>query len=89
MEIDKRIIKQAAKASGISEEDLTAFFSEGERRNYKPNEWLFQESTPRQWAGIWRKVKMAVPSSTLPLYRRTCLKFMMELIRRAKLGLLV
>lgn len=52
MEIDKRIIKQAAKASGISEEDLTAFFSEGERRNYKPNEWLFQESTPRQWAGI-------------------------------------
>jgi aspartate ammonia-lyase len=52
MEIDKRIIKQAAKGSGISEEDLTAFFSEGEKRTYKPNEWLFQESTPRQWAGI-------------------------------------
>lgn len=52
MEIDKRIIKQAAKGTGISVEDLTAFFSEGEQRTYKPNEWLFHESTPRQWAGI-------------------------------------
>lgn len=52
MEIDKRIIKQAAKGTGISVEDLTAFFSEGEQCTYKPNEWLFHESTPRQWAGI-------------------------------------
>ncbi len=52
MEIGKIKLKDAAKASGISEKDLTAFFAEGERRVYKPNEWLFQESTPRQWAGI-------------------------------------
>jgi aspartate ammonia-lyase len=52
MNIDKSVIRQAAKASGISEEDLILFFKEGERKVYKPNEWLFQESTPRKWAGI-------------------------------------
>lgn len=52
MQAEHAIIKQAAKASGISEEDLTLFFKEGEKREYRPNEWLFQESTPRQWAGI-------------------------------------
>jgi aspartate ammonia-lyase len=52
MTIDKSIIKRAAKQSGISEEDLTIFFAEGEQYVYQPNEWLFQESTPRQWAGI-------------------------------------
>ena len=52
MEIDKKLIKQAAKGTGISEEDLTTFFSEGKKCTYKPNDWLFQESTPRQWAGI-------------------------------------
>ncbi len=52
MKIEKSRIEKAAKASGISEKDLTAFFAEGEQHVYKPNEWLFQESTPRQWAGI-------------------------------------
>ncbi len=52
MIVEKSIIKQAAKASGISEEDLELFFAEGEKVEYKPNEWLFQESTPRKWAGI-------------------------------------
>ena len=52
MKIDKSVIRQAAKASGISEKDLILFFKEGERKVYKPNEWLFQESTPRKWAGI-------------------------------------
>lgn len=52
MSIDKSIIKQAAKATGISAEDLSAFFAEGEQHNYAPNEWLFQQSTPRKWAGV-------------------------------------
>ena len=52
MEFTKLRIKETARATGISEEDLTLFFSEGERRVYKPNEWLFHESSPRQWAGI-------------------------------------
>jgi len=52
MKIEKSSIAKAAKASGISEKDLAAFFAEGEQHVYKANEWLFQESTPRQWAGI-------------------------------------
>jgi len=52
MILGNRIIQQAAKSSGISQKDLTLFFSEGEEQTYAPNEWLFQESTPRQWAGI-------------------------------------
>ncbi|MGW8161018.1 MAG: cyclic nucleotide-binding domain-containing protein, partial [Desulfobulbales bacterium] len=52
MQIDQALLKQAAKASGISEKDLQAFFARGEKRIYEPNEWLFHESTPRQWAGI-------------------------------------
>nr|WP_269746302.1 aspartate ammonia-lyase [Desulfogranum japonicum] len=46
------MLKQASKASGISINDLTAFFEQGEQKTYKPNEWLFQQSMPRQWAGI-------------------------------------
>ena len=52
MLVEQSIIKQAAKASGISEIDLATFFTEGEQRIYQANEWLFQESTPRMWAGI-------------------------------------
>jgi len=52
MNIENSLIRQASKASGISKEDLLVFFSEGEKKIYGPNEWLFQESTPRKWAGI-------------------------------------
>jgi len=52
MTIQDTLIKRAAKDSGISEADLKIFFAEGEEKVYKANEWLFQESTPRQWAGI-------------------------------------
>jgi aspartate ammonia-lyase len=52
MILEEQIIKQASKASGITEEDLHLFFKEGEKRSYQPNDWLFQESTPRFWAGI-------------------------------------
>ncbi len=52
MILEKNILKRAAKSSGISEADLAQFFAEGLEKTYEPNEWLFQESTPRQWAGI-------------------------------------
>lgn len=52
MILTEQIIKQAAKASGIREEDLRAFFAEGEQQTYQPNDWLFHESSPRDWAGI-------------------------------------
>jgi aspartate ammonia-lyase len=52
MIIEQSIIRQAAKASGIGEKDLAVFLAEGRPHIYQANEWLFQESTPRQWAGI-------------------------------------
>ncbi len=52
MALEEQIINQASKASGISEEDLNIFFAEGEKTSYQANEWLFHESTPRDWAGI-------------------------------------
>lgn len=52
MTIKEHILNQASKASGISSEDLSEFFSEGEKIRFEANDWLFHESTPRQWAGI-------------------------------------
>ena len=52
MQIAQQRIEQAAKVSGISVEDLSAFLAEGSAHRYAANEWLFQESTPRLWAGI-------------------------------------
>ena len=52
MQIEQKQIEQAANISGIGVEDLTAFLAEGSEHHYGPNEWLFQESTPRLWAGI-------------------------------------
>ena len=46
------IIKLAAKSTGITEKDLATFFTEGREQVYRPNEWIFHESTPRRWAGI-------------------------------------
>ena len=52
MQIEQQRIEQAAQVSGISVEDLTAFLAVGAVQHYGSNEWLFQESTPRLWAGI-------------------------------------
>ncbi|PIE62114.1 MAG: aspartate ammonia-lyase [Desulfobacter postgatei] len=48
----QNIIKLAAKATGITEKDLATFFTEGQEQVYRPNEWIFHESTPRRWVGI-------------------------------------
>ena len=55
MIVERSIIRQAARTSGISEEDLSVFFAEGRQQVYQANEWLFQESTPRRWASRWRR----------------------------------
>lgn len=60
MQIESMILKQVTKTMGIREEELNSFFQEGEKREYTPNEWLFQESTPRQWAGIILKGEVSL-----------------------------
>lgn len=52
MKIEHSIIKHVSRTTGISEDDIAVFFKDGMEQVYAPNEWLFQESTPRRWAGI-------------------------------------
>ncbi|MGD8252611.1 MAG: aspartate ammonia-lyase, partial [Desulfobacterales bacterium] len=47
-----RSIEDAAKGAGIPTEDMQDFFTHGQELTYSPEEWLFHESTPRQWAGV-------------------------------------
>jgi aspartate ammonia-lyase len=46
------VLKRASKRMEVAESDLQDFFSRGEQKTYAAEEWLFHESTPRQWAGI-------------------------------------
>ncbi|WP_321404911.1 aspartate ammonia-lyase [Maridesulfovibrio sp.] len=52
MRIEQNIVRQAARSTGISEEDLVILIAEGEERVYQQDEWIFYESSPRRWAGI-------------------------------------
>jgi aspartate ammonia-lyase len=45
-------IAAAAKRIGITAADLTAVFQPGSSVTYKAGDFLFHESTPRQWLGI-------------------------------------
>ncbi len=46
------VLKRASKRMEVSESDLQDFFSRGEQKTYAAGEWLFHESSPRQWAGL-------------------------------------
>lgn len=52
MRIEQSIVRQAARSTGISEEDLVVLIAEGEEQVYPQDEWIFYESSPRRWAGI-------------------------------------
>lgn len=51
-EILDRICNQVAKAVDLSHEDIQCFIAAGEKKVFEPSQWLFHESTPREWAGI-------------------------------------
>lgn len=48
----EEVLDSASKRIGIDHADLKDFFGRGERKAYAAEEWLFHESTPRQWAGL-------------------------------------
>ena len=48
----QRFIQEAAHVIEISLEDMQAFFDLGQEKSYVAGEWLFHESTPRNWAGF-------------------------------------
>jgi len=46
------VLQRASKRMGVARSDLQDFFSRGEQKTYAAEEWLFHESTPRQWGGL-------------------------------------
>ncbi|BBO69474.1 hypothetical protein DSCA_34040 [Desulfosarcina alkanivorans] len=46
------VLKRASKKMGVARTDLEDFFKRGEQVIYAAEDWLFHESTPRQWAGL-------------------------------------
>ena len=52
MKLDSNTIAEAAQRIGIKPDELAAVLSRGTAVNYKPADYLFHESMPRQWLGI-------------------------------------
>ena len=46
------ILESVSKKMGVAQADLKDFFKRGEQVTYAAEDWLFHESTPRQWAGL-------------------------------------
>jgi aspartate ammonia-lyase len=52
MQIDQTTIAQAAHRIGIEAEELKAVLERGSSVAYQPGDYLFHESTPRNWLGL-------------------------------------
>jgi aspartate ammonia-lyase len=52
MEHLRKLLEGTTLFSGLDDRDLRYLATLAERREYGPGEWLFHESTPRQWFGI-------------------------------------
>ena len=52
MKLDSQTIAEAAKRIGIKTEELAAGLERGKAVTYQAGDYLFHESTPRQWLGL-------------------------------------
>jgi aspartate ammonia-lyase len=52
MKLDANTIAEAAQRIGIKPDELAAVLQRGTAVHYKPADYLFHESAPRQWLGI-------------------------------------
>jgi len=52
MKPDPNTIAEAAQRMGLKPEELTAVFQRGAPVTYQPGDYLFHETTPRQWLGV-------------------------------------
>jgi len=48
----KNVLTRASRKMGVARSDLEDFVKRGEQVVYAAEDWLFHESTPRQWAGL-------------------------------------
>lgn len=47
-----KITDSISRRLGIDQTEMSLFLNYGEKKEYKAGDWLFHESTPRQWAGF-------------------------------------
>jgi aspartate ammonia-lyase len=52
MKLDSQTIADAARRIGISADELSAVVQRGAAVTYGPGDYLFHESTPREWLGL-------------------------------------
>jgi aspartate ammonia-lyase len=52
MKLDSKTIAEAAQRIGIKPDDLAAILKRGELVTYRAGDYLFHESTPREWLGL-------------------------------------
>src|SRR5215472_14923612 len=52
MKLDSTTIADAAQRIGIKPEELAAVLHRGAAVSYQAGDYLFHESTPRQWLGV-------------------------------------
>jgi len=52
MKIDPNTIAEAARRIGIEADKLAAVLQRGSAATYQAGDYLFHESTPRQWLGV-------------------------------------
>ncbi len=52
MKLDSDTISDAAQRIGIKPDELAAVIQRGTAVSYQAGDYLFHESTPRQWLGI-------------------------------------
>src|SRR5262245_20360446 len=52
MKLDSNTIAEAAQRIGIKAEELASVLQRGTAVSYKAGDYLFHESTPRQWLGL-------------------------------------
>ncbi|MCP5023617.1 MAG: aspartate ammonia-lyase [bacterium] len=48
----EKIVTRLSQRMGLEAGELQAFFAKGEEVMYKPEAWLFHESSPKSWTGL-------------------------------------
>ena len=76
MEQVARLLKETPIFSGFDKWSLQYIAGLAERKEYKPNEWLFQEFAPREWFGIIEKGEVSIVQGSDD--QRTCLAVLKE-----------
>jgi hypothetical protein len=68
MEKIARLLKETPVFSGFDMWSLEYLAGLAERKEYKSNEWLFHEFTPREWFGIGEKSEVHIVRGTEEQY---------------------